>query len=423
MLRRRKFIVLAVLLAAAAATIHTGCARRGLVSDRYDEEYYHVPRLLSGGPVAGPQRFIVYSDNQTGWRAREVFLKKSRWTNWRMLIVPFYQLYLVGSGIVGGLNYAFHTPDYGGKERRMVRDAVYNAAIRNEAAFIMNVGDIAASDGRRPSHWKLFLDENRIELPLLDEIPYLPVIGNHEYANDTLHGFPNFTAVFDYPRFYTVEFENAVLIVLDSNYILDQDDFIEDDTQDRLFELWFVSSAEAERRSWLENQLSTFNKSFKIIAMHHPVITYGTHYEDWLDPENGNDLTGKRRKLLELFDRYDVQIVLSGHDHFYQHNLLHMRSGKQIHFIVGGGGGTPLRKVPPDKRVFRIQSTFEDEQLDASGIRVESMHHYYIVEVMKDKLEINVMEVTGDSREPERLFERIVIEKRSDAETKKTGVK
>jgi hypothetical protein len=416
-------MVLAVLLAAAGAAMHASCARKGLVSDRYDEVYYHIPRLFSEGPVAGPQRFIVYSDNQTGWRAREVFLKKSSWTNWRMLVVPFYQLYLVGSGIVGGLNYALHKPDYGGEQRRMVRDAVYASAKRNEAAFIMNVGDIAASDGRRPSHWKSFLDENRIEHPLLDEIPYLPVIGNHEYANDTLYGFPNFSAVFGYPRFYTVEFENAVLIVVDSNFILDQGGFIDDDTQDKLFEEWFVSAAGSGRLSWLENQLAAFNVPFKIIAMHHPMISYGAHYEDWLDPDNGRDLTGKRRKLLGLFDRYGVQVVFSGHDHLYQHNVYHSRSGGKIHFIVGGGGGTPLRKIPSDKRVFKIQHRFEDEQLDVSGLSIGRVHHYYLVNIVKDGLQINVIEVTGDSREPERMFERIVIARSSDAGSKKTGVK
>jgi hypothetical protein len=399
-----------VLVAAIAATVLGGCARRGLVSDRYEEAFYRVPRLLPDGPVTGQQRFILYSDNQTGWRVDEVFLSKSRWTSRKMLIVPFYQLYLLGNGIIGGLNYAFHMPDYGGRERRMVRDAVYGAALRTEAAFIMNVGDIAASDGRRPFHWKLFLDENRIDHPLLDEIPYLPVIGNHEYANDTLYGYPNYTAVFDYPRFYTVEFENAVLIALDSNYILDQKGFIDDDAQDGLFERWFVSPAESARPSWLEEQLIAHDERFKIVAMHHPIITYGAHYEDWLDPENGRDLIGKRRTLIDLFDRYGVQVVFSGHDHLYQHNILYTWTGRRIHFIVGGGGGTPLRRAPSDSRMFRIQRTFEDEQLDVIGLSIEKMHHYYIVDIMKDTMTIDVMEVTGDSGEPERLFERITVE-------------
>ena len=80
-----------------------------------------------------------------------------------MFIFPFYQLYLVGNGIVGGINYLRHEPDYGHRERRFVRDIVYAEAKRANVGFILNAGDITANDGRRPSHWATFLRENRVE--------------------------------------------------------------------------------------------------------------------------------------------------------------------------------------------------------------------------------------------------------------------
>jgi len=74
-----------------------------------------------------------------------------------MWLFPFYPLYLLGNGIVGGVNWLRHVPDYGRKERFHVRDAVLGAYKETQAAFVLNVGDLVASDGRRPAHWAMFL--------------------------------------------------------------------------------------------------------------------------------------------------------------------------------------------------------------------------------------------------------------------------
>ncbi len=227
--------------------IGLNCAPVGIVTEKYSEDFYRVEKLLSQAPIQTNPTLIVYSDNQSGWRIRETFLKKSNWLTWKMLIFPFYELYLIGNGIVGTVNWARKMPDYGGKERRFIRDTIYTAAKNSQNAVILNIGDIVANDGRRPAHWATFIQENKIEHPLLNDIPYLPVIGNHEHATDTTYGLANFKAVFDYPRFYVVEFRDMALFVLDSNLLIDQYEKIDDDVQDKLFHKWFVSDENAKK--------------------------------------------------------------------------------------------------------------------------------------------------------------------------------
>ncbi|UCF04698.1 MAG: metallophosphoesterase [bacterium] len=384
----------------------SGCACKGLITKHYDESLYRVVNLLPDRQIGENQHFLVYSDCQAGWRAYEAFLRGKNWTDRKMFIVPFYQLYLLGNGIAGGINYLFHRPDYGGRERRMMRNAIYAAAKRWGAAFIMNVGDICSSDGRRPAHWKIFLRENRVEHPLLNEIPYLPVLGNHEYANDTVYGFPNYEAIFGYPRFYTVESDDVILLVLNSSYLIDQFQYIDDEAQDRLFEEWFVSPAGGEP-SWLERELEHSRKPFKIVVMHHPPITFAMHYRDWHRPAYGRDLLVKRKALLELFATHGVQVVFSGHDHSYQHNVLRLSNGGVIHFLIGGGAGAPLREGIDIEKRERYRREMLNEGLEVTQVQSGSFYHYFAVEVRDGILNIKTVEVTGDDDNPLRTVETL----------------
>ena len=152
----------------AVSVVYWGRERKGLITEKYPRDFYHVPRLLPDEPMSKNPKFIVYGDSQPGWRVKEKFLKRENWLTWKMLIFPFYELYWIGNGITGGIEALLQDSSYEYRERRMMRDAVYDESIRSNADFILNVGDYVI-DGRRKSHWHRFLKENKIELPLLDE--------------------------------------------------------------------------------------------------------------------------------------------------------------------------------------------------------------------------------------------------------------
>jgi hypothetical protein len=414
---------LAVALCVVALAMGS-CAKKGLVSETYPESFYKIPKKIGEGPHGKNPRFLAYGDTQSGRRVKEKFGKKDVWWTWKAFIFPFYYLYNIGQGAVGGVNWLRDVPDYGGKERRLVRDAVYAEALETRPDFLMDLGDICMHDGRRPQHWEKFIQENRFDVPLVEEIAFVPVIGNHDRANDEEYGYPNFRAVFDYPRFYVLDFPDVAVFVLDSDFILDQNQHIDDDLQDELFEEWFVSAEGSPEPSWLERELAKREQAFKIVAMHHPLASLGKHYYDWTNPDYGRNLIEKRRLLLDLLFDENVQLLMAGHEHLYQHNVISRSrrtdgthaavdpgTGDQlIHMLITSGGGAPIRSLPDGDEIARRLESFHEQGFVVENRSNFFVHHYSIVEVEPHRIEINTMAVDPDKVRPHPPMEAITIE-------------
>ncbi len=410
---KRISILLLVIGLFAASMAYCLSERKGLITDKYSRDFYHVPRLLPDGPMEENPRFIIYGDSRPGWRVKERFLERKNWLTWKMLIFPFYEVYWLGNGLVGGINYLRHKPDYGIREHRMIRDAIYEAGKQSKMDFIIHGGDMP-TNGRRPSHWATFLRENKIDKPLVLDFPFLPVVGNHEKANDETYGLANYEAIFDYPQFYVLDFPDAAIFVVDSNVIVDQYRFIDDDKQDALFQKWFVSGEKSEQSSWLEQELASRSQRFKIVVMHHPPVSFGKHHTDWTKPSGGRNLQQKRQQLFRLFHEQGVQLVLSSHEHLYEHSIVRYSADadqpeRGIHVVVSGGGGAPIRTGSDDQKVKQFLQKYFAEGLDVVLVKQQTIYHYCLVDIAPDKITIQIMEVTGNMEEPLRLVEEIVI--------------
>ena len=83
---------------------------------------------------------------------------------------------------------------------------------------------------------------------------------------------------------------------------------------------------EPEQIRWLEKELAASNHDWKIVFFHHPLYSSGDRH--------GSDV--RLREVLEpLFLKYNVSVVLNGHDHFYER----VKPQKGIaYFVVGSGG-------------------------------------------------------------------------------------
>ena len=81
-----------------------------------------------------------------------------------------------------------------------------------------------------------------------------------------------------------------------------------------------------EQIQWLEKELEASSNDWKIVFFHHPLYSSGDRH--------GSDL--RLREVLEpLFVKYNVSVVLNGHDHFYER----VKPQKGIaYFVVGSGG-------------------------------------------------------------------------------------
>ena len=81
-----------------------------------------------------------------------------------------------------------------------------------------------------------------------------------------------------------------------------------------------------EQIQWVEKELQASTSEWKIPVFHHPLYSSGGRH--------GSDL--RLREVLEpLFVKYNVSVVLTGHDHFYER----VKPQKGItYFVVGSGG-------------------------------------------------------------------------------------
>ena len=403
MRRRPLFILVIVTLFVAWVA---GCSKRGLVEGTYTRDYYEIPRTIPGTTFDEDPRFIVLGDNRTGWRAVQKFASRQAWATWWQLAVPFYQIYLLGNGAVGGVNRLRAVPDYGEREARLVRDAVYKESRGGDIDFILLLGDIV-TDGTRPRDWSTFIQQYKEEVPVVTELPFFPVIGNHERANDSTYGLPNYQAVFDYPSFYVVEAPSLDMFCVDSDLIIDQYGYIDDDVQDALFDEWFVT-ADPARPAWLESGLRASKKAHKVVVMHHPPFSFAKHYEDWYTPDNGRDLPAKRARLVDMMYENGVRLVIASHDHQYHRNVLHRADG-DMHFVVSGGAGTPLRKGSSTKKRAGTAESYRQQGLDVECLSYHEVYNYCIIEADADSVRVEVFDVPVKDGVSARRIDRLAV--------------
>lgn len=79
---------------------------------------------------------------------------------------------------------------------------------------------------------------------------------------------------------------------------------------------------------WLRRALRSSNARWKVAAFHHPPYACGGH--------SGEESVADR--WVPLFQRFDVDLVLSGHDHNYQR----FAKRRGVTYVVHGGGGQGL---------------------------------------------------------------------------------
>jgi 3',5'-cyclic AMP phosphodiesterase CpdA len=104
---------------------------------------------------------------------------------------------------------------------------------------------------------------------------------------------------------------------------------------------------EREQIQWLEKELAASGSKWKIAVFHHPLYSSGERH--------GSEL--RLRNVLEpLFVKYNVSVVLNGHDHFYER----LKPQKGIAYFVAGSGGQ-LRVGNIDRRSGLTASGFDTD--------------------------------------------------------------
>jgi predicted phosphodiesterase len=90
--------------------------------------------------------------------------------------------------------------------------------------------------------------------------------------------------------------------------------------------------AEGAMARWLEKDLQANQQRWTIVAFHHPPYSKGSHdSDDHFD--SGGRMIDMREHFVPILEKYDVDLVLSGHSHTYERSsLLHGHYGPSSTF-------------------------------------------------------------------------------------------
>lgn len=112
---------------------------------------------------------------------------------------------------------------------------------------------------------------------------------------------------------------------------------------------------------WLRDRLESSVAAVKIVYFHQPPFSAGEH------PDN----EGVKRWWVPLFTKHDVTLVLSGHNHDYEHLRV-----DGIDYVTTGGGGQGLydcKRRPRALITCMSQHHFLLLTVDGTRVRVEAV--------------------------------------------------
>lgn len=229
----------------------------------------------------------------------------------------------------------------GSRQQRELADVLAKARDSFPYDFVLLLGDNLYG-GESPADYKnKFSDVYR---PILDQkVKFYAALGNHDEPSQRFYEFFNM----DGKEYYRFTKGNVAFYALNSNYM------------------------DKKQLQWLENELAKDTSEWKITFHHHPPYSSGG--------KHGSD--SALRKVVEpIFQKYGVNAVLAGHDHFYER----IKPQKGIYYFVSGAGGK-LRSGDV-KQNSPLTEKFFDRDMS-----------FMLAEVVDDQLYFQVISRTGET--------------------------
>lgn len=195
--------------------------------------------------------------------------------------------------------------------------------------------------------------------------------GNHELY----HGFAPLVDIFGSPTNDTPAWEHALEKTVPQAYY----SFDAGDVHFAVLFQPFLGQYQMRTNSpqalWLDRDLASTRKPWKVVLAHIPWETSSVHRFDDSNYNQRPDGAEFAEVLLPITRRHGVQLFLSGHDHNYE-RLIPFEGMTSI--VTGGGGAMPygLREVSPLQAAFKVvyhvtELRFEGDRLTVRCINAQ----------------------------------------------------
>lgn len=223
--------------------------------------------------------------------------------------------YRASQGAEKSVDYTFRTAGGPGRPFRFgwmadcrtgtaVHDSIARRILDAAPVVLLYGGDLARNRSYEAFKTDFFLPGERA---LIARVPFFNATGNHEGWTTNTEAFTQAPASasgtqeyysFDYGDMHVLVVNNEVPSIVGSPQYL-----------------------------FAAKDLATTQQRWKVVIAHRPAYCAGGHGDD----------TNMVAMTTNIFEKHGVDLVLAGHSHFYQHNLVH-----GIPHLVIGSAGAPL---------------------------------------------------------------------------------
>ncbi|MDQ1265400.1 MAG: Metallophosphoesterase family protein [Bacteroidota bacterium] len=222
-----------------------------------------------------------------------------------------------------------------------VHGEIAKKILQYEPSFSIYTGDLCYNSSYEKYKSEFFIEN---ELELSARVPFFNAVGNHEAWKENTKAFTQAPSSLSGAQdYYSFDMGYAHFLILSTET---------------------TCCKGSEQYKFIEEDLKQTKAKWIIAAFHESAYCYGGH----------GDNSMMKKVSEELFVKYHVNLVVTGHSHFYQHNIV-----DGIHHITMAGGGAPLYN--PETSKYTVKSAKE--------------HHFGIVEMSAALLKLTVYSLEG----------------------------
>jgi len=228
----------------------------------------------------------------------------------------------------------------GSKSQLQIAQQLVGSRDKFPYEFIVMMGDNLYGGSGEKDFVKKFEDPYK---PLLDAgVKFYATLGNHDNPNERFYERWNMKG----ERYYTFRPKLGVrFFVLDSNYM------------------------DPKQLEWIDKELAASGSDWKICYFHHPLYSSGGAH--------GSDVQ-LRQQLEPMFLKHGVDVVLAGHEHFYER----IKPQKGIYYFISGGAA-------------KLRDGDVNTRSELTAKSYDTGYHFMLMELGKDTVYFQAINQDG----------------------------